>query len=172
MTASRSGGKRASSSGCGRPAFWNIEKVGIEWDWQVMDGAMTKAPLGGKGTGPNPTDRGKSGTKRSLLTEGKGIPLAVAVDSANRHDMKMVEETLGAIVIERPEPTEEKPQNLCMDKGYDYPQYANWSRSGAIQRTSVPVGKRSERRSEFPATAPGAGSLSGHTLGSTAFGGC
>ena len=32
---------------------------GIEWDWQSMDGAMTKAPLGGEGTGANPTDRGK-----------------------------------------------------------------------------------------------------------------
>jgi len=36
--------------------------------------------------------------------------------------MKMVERTLEAIVIERPAPTEEEPQNLCMDKGYDYPQ--------------------------------------------------
>ena len=49
-----------------------------------MDGAMTKAPLGGEGTGANLTDRGKKGTKRSLLTEGNGIPLAVAVDGANR----------------------------------------------------------------------------------------
>ena len=39
------------------------EKVGIEWEWQAMDGAMTKALLGGKGTGPNPTDCGKKGTK-------------------------------------------------------------------------------------------------------------
>ncbi len=98
------------------------EKVGSDWEWQAMDGAITKAPLGQEGTGPNPTDRGKSGTKRSLLTEGKGIPLAVAVEGANRHDMKLAEATLKAIVIERPEPTEEKPQNLCLDKGYDYPQ--------------------------------------------------
>jgi len=47
---------------------------------------MTKAPLGGEGTGRNPTDRGKSGTKRSLLTDGNGIPLSVTVDGANRHD--------------------------------------------------------------------------------------
>ena len=37
---------------------------------------MTKAPLGGAGTGANPTDRGKKGTKRSILTDGKGIPLS------------------------------------------------------------------------------------------------
>ncbi len=36
--------------------------------------------------------------------------------------MKMVESTLEAMVIERPAPTAEAPQNLCMDKGYDYPQ--------------------------------------------------
>jgi putative transposase len=76
--------------------------------------------LGEKATGPNPTDRGKSGTKRSLLTEGRGIPLAIAVDGANRHDMKMADGTLEAIVIERPKPTEEHPQNLCLDRGYDY----------------------------------------------------
>ncbi len=67
---------------------------GIAWEWQAMDGAMTKAPLGGAGTGPNPTDRGKSGTKRSLLTDGCGVPLGVAVAGANRHDMKMVRATL------------------------------------------------------------------------------
>ena len=43
------------------------KKTGIDWEWQAMDGVITKAPLGGKSTGPNPTDRAKSGTKRSLL---------------------------------------------------------------------------------------------------------
>jgi putative transposase len=35
--------------------------VGIDWDWLAADGAMTKAPLGGPATGPNPTDRAKRG---------------------------------------------------------------------------------------------------------------
>src|SRR4029079_1762429 len=42
------------------------ELVGLDWEWLAMDGAMTKAPLGGERTGRNPTDRGKLGTKRSL----------------------------------------------------------------------------------------------------------
>lgn len=92
----------------------------IEWEWQAMDGAMTKAPLGGAETGPNPTDRAKSGTKRCLLTDSRGVPLAVTVAGANRHDMKMTEPTLDNIVIERPEPTPEEPQHLCLDKGFDY----------------------------------------------------
>lgn len=93
---------------------------GLEWMWQSVDGAMTKAPLGGEATGPNPTDRSKSGTKRSLLTEGNGIPIAIVPDRANRNDMKLLASTLGSIVVERPEPTEENPQHLCLDKGYDY----------------------------------------------------
>jgi putative transposase len=51
---------------------------------------MTKAPLSGAGTGSNPTDRGKRGTKRSFLTDGKGIPLSVVVEGANLHDKKLV----------------------------------------------------------------------------------
>ena len=51
---------------------------------------MTKAPLGGAGTGANPIDRGKKGTKRIVLTDGEGIPLYVAVDGANLHDKKLV----------------------------------------------------------------------------------
>ena len=94
-------------------------KKGLEWEWQAIDGAMTKAPLGGAGTGANPTDRGKKGTKRSILTDGKGIPLSVAVDGANRHDKMLVKGTLDNIIIERP--SHKVIQNMCMDKGYDYP---------------------------------------------------
>src|SRR5579864_5555536 len=85
-----------------------------------MDGAITKAPLGGEKTGPNPTDRGKSGVKRSLLTEGHGLPIGLEIDGANRHDMKLTRPTIESVVIERPEPTPEHPQGMCLDKGYDY----------------------------------------------------
>jgi len=78
--------------------------------------------LGGKSTGPNPTDRRKSGTKRSLLVEGNGIPVGLVVDGANRHDMKLTKPTLESIPIERPAPKRNAPQNICMDKGYDYPE--------------------------------------------------
>jgi hypothetical protein len=82
---------------------------------------MTKAPLGGEKTGKNPTDRAKSGVKRSLLTDAKGIPLAVAVQGANCHDKRMGEETLRSMATQRPSPRRGKPQHMCMDKGYDYP---------------------------------------------------
>jgi putative transposase len=73
-----------------------------------------------KKIGPNPTDRGKGGVKRSLLTEGHGVPIAVVIEGANRHDMKLVRSTIETIIVERPEPTEERPQGMCLDKGYDY----------------------------------------------------
>lgn len=82
---------------------------------------MTKAPLGGEKTGPNPTDRAKSGVKRSLMTDGRGVPLAIAVEGANCHDKKMVNSTLRSLVCERPTPACFRAQHLCMDKGYDYP---------------------------------------------------
>ena len=64
---------------------------GLDWGWLAMDGAMTKAPLGGEWTGKNPTDRGKLGTKRSLLVEANGIPVGLAVEGANRHDKEVAE---------------------------------------------------------------------------------
>ena len=46
------------------------------------------------------------------------MPLAVAVDGANVPDQQLVAATLDAIPIERPEATPQKPQHLCLDKGY------------------------------------------------------
>lgn len=75
--------------------------------------------MGGK-TGPNPTDRGKSGVKRSVLTEAQGVPVGLAVDGANRNDMKLVRATVDSIAVKRPRPTTQQPQGLCLDKGYDF----------------------------------------------------
>ena len=74
----------------------------------------------GKKTGPNPTDRGKGGTKRSVLTDACGIPIGLAVDGANRVDFKMVRETIASIAADRPSPSRRAPQGVCLDKGYDY----------------------------------------------------
>jgi putative transposase len=74
----------------------------------------------GEKTGRNPTDRGKSGVKRSLLTEGHGVPIGLTIAGANRHDMTLVRATLERLVVERPAPTPEQPQGLCLDAGYDY----------------------------------------------------
>ena len=48
------------------------------------------------------------GTKQSVLTDAKGIPLSVVLDGANRHDIKLLEKTLDHMVVFRPEVTEQK----------------------------------------------------------------
>jgi len=58
--------------------------------------------------------------KRSLLTEGHGIPLGLVVDGANRHDMMLVRATLESLVVAPPSGSPETPLGLCLDKGYDY----------------------------------------------------
>jgi putative transposase len=98
------------------------EELGtIDWQWQAADTALGKARWGGDAMGPNPTDRAKNGTQRSLLTEGGGGPVAVVVAPANVHDTKLLAPTLAALVVERPRPTPQQPQHLCLDKAYDNP---------------------------------------------------
>jgi len=78
--------------------------VGIHWTWLAIGGALGKAPLGGKKTGPNPTDRAKCGTKRSVLTDGRGVPLGLVVAGANTSDFKRAQQTLESVPVKRPEP--------------------------------------------------------------------
>lgn len=60
------------------------EHVGIDWSFLSADGAMTKAPLGGQKTGPNPTDRAKRG--RSV----RSLPRARASPSGSRMTVRTV----------------------------------------------------------------------------------
>ena len=99
-----------------------IKKLGSIGNGRLWMALLQKRLLGEKSTGPNPTDRAKSGTKRSILVDGKGVPLGVCVDGANRHDMKMTKATLQSIVIYRPEPTIRSKRHMCMDKGYAFPE--------------------------------------------------
>ena len=98
------------------------ELKGLDWSWVSMDGAMTKSPLGGGKTGANPAYRGKRGVKRSLLTEAAGVPVGLAVDGANRHDMKPVGATVDSLPVERPASSPAHPLGMCLDKGYDFPE--------------------------------------------------
>lgn len=55
------------------------------------------------------------------MVEADGGPLGVAISGANTHDTKLLAATLNAVVVERPLPTEEAPQHLCLDKAFDNP---------------------------------------------------
>ena len=143
------------------------EKVGVDAQWQAMDGTLLQAPTAlskksaTEGLGRNPTDRGRSGGKIHLHVDGQGIPLGVTVTGANVHDSRLIEATLknsremggwflGSAV-----------RHLCLDKGYDYPRvseevYVNGfeehirSRggrsSGPLEDSCPPLGSRADIR--------------------------
>lgn len=91
----------------------------IQWHWQSIDSKSVPAPLGGEKTGKNPTDRGKLGSKRHILVDGRGAPLAVVVSGAQAHDKTCAIEVLEALVVPRPQ-TVYRVHHFCADKGYDY----------------------------------------------------
>lgn len=96
------------------------EELGtVDWQWQAADTVLGKARWGGDKIGPNPTDRAKNGSKRSLLTEASGGPLAIVVAPANVNDQFLLDETISSIVVERPRPSKLREQHLCLDKAYD-----------------------------------------------------
>lgn len=68
--------------------------VGLDLENLCVDGCIVKAPCGGDIAGKSPVDRGKQGTKRSVLTDGNGIPLGCVAAPANRNDSPLLRPTL------------------------------------------------------------------------------
>lgn len=65
---------------------WLARYDQIDWSRAVVDSCSIRAVHGGDRTGPNPTDRAKRGSKRHLICDGRGVPLAVRLTGANRND--------------------------------------------------------------------------------------
>jgi putative transposase len=80
--------------------------------------------------------------------EGDGGALAAVLDGANRHDTKLLDATLEAVVVERPQPTPEAPQHLSLDKGYDNPT----GRAAVAKHGYVPHIRRIGEEKFDPAT--------------------
>jgi transposase len=68
--------------------------VGLEPSDVAVDSCITKAPCGGEKAGRSPVDRGKRGIKRSVVVDGRGIPLGCVSAPANRHDSPLLAPTL------------------------------------------------------------------------------
>ncbi|WP_373622932.1 IS5 family transposase [Methylobacterium sp. OAE515] len=94
----------------------------IDWSRASLDSASVPAKKRGSATGPNPTDRGKAGQTRHLVTDARGTPLGVCLSGANRHDSVMMAPTLDAIPPvrngRRGRPRH-RPDKLHADKAYD-----------------------------------------------------
>jgi transposase len=78
----------------------------------------------GEVTGSNPTNRGRPGTKRHIVTDRRGISLTVRLSGANLHDSRLLDPLLDAIPPihgKRGRPRH-RPGKLHADKGYDCPR--------------------------------------------------
>jgi transposase len=93
----------------------------IDWSRALIDASFAKAPEGGEDTGPNPTDRSKSGSKHHVLTDAHGIPLNATVTAANVNEVTQVMDVLlnKPAVGGKPGPKRELPERLQGDTGYD-----------------------------------------------------
>lgn len=92
--------------------------IGLDLCDVAVDGSLHKAPYGGEGTGPNPTDRSKLGWKWSVAAERTGIPIGWVAAPANRNDITLLDPTL-ADVARRGLLTD--IGTLHLDRSYDYP---------------------------------------------------
>ena len=87
-------------------------------------------------TGANPTDRAKLGSKRHLICDGRGVPLAIQLTGANRNDLHQALALVDAIPSlqgERGRPRH-RPDCVLGDRGYD----AESIRQGLRARRIVP----------------------------------
>ncbi len=73
-------------------------------------------------TSSSPTNRGKPGTKRRILANAKGIPLALKPSGPNVHDSRMLEAVVDAVLPIRScwGPPRNRPSKLHADKTYDH----------------------------------------------------
>ena len=113
------GGRKDSLCVCGVPDWQSMTTWrGSLGHGKVWTGRKAKRRWRKKRWEATRPTGGKKGTKRSLLVDGRGAPLSLIVAGANRHDVKLLAQTLDAIVVPRPKPTKRRPQHLCVDKGY------------------------------------------------------
>jgi transposase len=107
----------------------------IDWSRGAADSTKARALGGGEDTGPNPTDRGKLGTKHHVLTDAQGIPLAITVTGANEADVKQLLPLVDSIPDlsgdQGDQPT--KPEELYADRAYDSEPHRQQLRDRGIE---------------------------------------
>jgi transposase len=91
--------------------------------------------FGGPQTGPNPTDRAKNGSKQHVLTDARGIPLAVRLTGANVHDVTQLQPWVEAIppIPGRRGRPRQRPASVQGDRAYASEPHRQWLRACRIQ---------------------------------------
>jgi transposase len=100
---------------------WLARDGDIDWSCAIVDSCSVRAVYGGTQIGPNPTDRAKRGSKRHLICDGHGVPLAVRLTGANRNDSQEALAFVDAIPPLEGGRGRPRGRPICMlgDRGYD-----------------------------------------------------
>jgi hypothetical protein len=122
--------------------------IGLQLADVAVDGCITKAPGGGAVAGHSPVDRSKQGRKRSVATDGMGIPLGLVAAGANRHDAPLLAPTLRAAIAQVGAMPEQVTAHL--DRGYDSATTRilldEFGFTGEIARKGVPAPVQAGKR--------------------------
>ena len=94
----------------------------------ILDSCSVRAKRGGDHTGPNPTDRGKQGTKYHIATDGDGVPVACIATAANVNDTLAFERLfLAAFAVMA------RIRTVFADKGYDAERHRDLCRAFRVE---------------------------------------
>ncbi|MFJ4011785.1 IS5 family transposase [Streptomyces sp. NPDC090026] len=120
----------------------------LDWSRCAIDSVSLRAGKRGTLTGPNPTDRGKLGSKIHLITDRNGLSLSLGVSGANMHDSLGLEPLVRGIppIRSRRGPRRRLPTKLHADKGYDYVHLRRWLRKRGICHRIARKGVESSQR--------------------------
>lgn len=94
----------------------------LDTDVVIVDGVYVRAFGGGERTGPSPVDRGKPGTKHTLMVSRSGVPLSIRTAGANASDHRQI---LPLVLLDfprvggKPGRPRERPAEVYADRGYD-----------------------------------------------------
>ncbi|MBQ1118316.1 IS5 family transposase [Streptomyces anulatus] len=120
----------------------------LDWSRCAIDSVSVRAAKGASETGPNPTDRGKPGSKIHLITDRNGLPLSLGISGANMHDSQGLEPLVRGIppIRSRRGPRRKRPAKLQADKGYVYDHLRRWLRKRGIRHRIARRGIESSTR--------------------------
>jgi transposase len=90
----------------------------------AVDSSTIRAVGAGEDTGPNPTDRGRPGSKHHVIVDGHGVPLEVQLSAANKPDVKQLVPLLANLpqVTGKVGHPQSRPKALYGERGYDSEQ--------------------------------------------------
>ena len=123
-----------------RAALTALDQHGqLDWSMAFLDVSFAPAKKGGDKVGF--TKKGK-GTKWMLVVDGTGLPLGFHLDSANRAEVRLAEQTLDTIRVARPHGRpKQRPEKLVADRGYDSSAFRRALRRRGI-RMCIPPKRR------------------------------